>query len=109
VLRYNNTEHPIPFHKATDLGKVPKKFAGGPAPDLEDIFDVSISWMSIAPHQHLHLFQLDDEVVDVSDDEKKNVKDEDEVAADKLIQASKPRFQKVKTTTIKGRKAQNFM
>ena len=52
--------------------------------------------MSIAPHRHLHLFQLDDEVVDVSDDEKKKVKDEDEVAADKLIQASKPKCQKVK-------------
>ncbi|KAG2153508.1 purine nucleotide binding protein [Suillus bovinus] len=91
--KYNSTEHPIPFHKATDLGKVPKKLSGGPAPDLEDVFD------------------LDDEVVDVSDDEKKKVKDEDEVAADKLFQASKPRTQsrKGKTTTVKGKKAQNFM
>ncbi|KAG2121607.1 replication factor RFC1 C terminal domain-containing protein [Suillus clintonianus] len=94
--KYNSTDHPIPFHKATDLGKVPKKLAGGPAPDLEDVFD------------------LDDEVVDASDDEKK-VKDEDEVAADKLFQASKPKTQsqKGKTTTITGKvkskKAQNFM
>ena len=72
------------------LGKVPKNLAGDPVPDLEDVLDVSISWMSIAPHQHIHLFQLDDEVVDVSDDERKKVKDEDEIAADKLIQASKP-------------------
>ncbi|KAG1740228.1 replication factor RFC1 C terminal domain-containing protein [Suillus paluster] len=91
--KYNSMDHPIPFHKATDLGKAPKKLAGGPAPDLEDVFD------------------LDDEVVDVSDDEKKNVRDEDEVAADKLFQASKPKAQsqKAKTTTIKGKKAQNFM
>lgn len=36
-------DHPIAFHKATDLGKAPKKLAGGPAPDLEDVFDVSVS------------------------------------------------------------------
>ncbi|KAG2116771.1 replication factor RFC1 C terminal domain-containing protein [Suillus discolor] len=90
---YNSTDHPIPFHKARDLRKVPKKLLGGPAPDLEDVFD------------------LDDEVVDVSDDEKKKVKDEDEVAADKLFQTSKPKTQsrKGKTTTVKGKKAQNFM
>ncbi|KAG1861651.1 replication factor RFC1 C terminal domain-containing protein [Suillus subluteus] len=89
--KYNSTDHPIPFHKATDLGKAPKKLLGGPAPDLEDVFD------------------LDDEVVDVSDDEKKKVKDEDEVAADKLFQASKPKTQKAKTRTVKGKKVQNFM
>ena len=50
---------------------------------------------------------MDDEV-DVSNDEKKKVKDEDEVAADKLIQASKPKFQKVKTTTIKERRLRNL-
>jgi len=33
---YNSTGHPIPPHKATDLGKIPKKLAGGPAPDLEE-------------------------------------------------------------------------
>ncbi|KAJ8591861.1 DNA replication factor C, large subunit [Rhizopogon salebrosus TDB-379] len=54
--KYNSMDHPIPFHKATDLGKVPKKLGGGPAPDLEDVFD------------------LDDEV-DISDDENKKVKD----------------------------------
>lgn len=91
--KYNSMDHPIPFHKATDLGKVPKKLSGGPAPDQEDVFE------------------LDDEVVDVSDDEKKKLKDEDEVAADKLFQASKPKTQsqKSKTTTVKRKKAQNFM
>ncbi|KAJ7699640.1 DNA replication factor C, large subunit [Mycena rosella] len=39
--KYNAAQHPIPFYKATDLGKVPKKLAGGPAPDIEDAFDVS--------------------------------------------------------------------
>lgn len=33
-------EHPIPFHKAQDLGKVPKKLAGGPAPDIEEAYEV---------------------------------------------------------------------
>ena len=37
-FRYNSSEHPIPFHKAQDLGKVPKKLAGGPAPDLEEAY-----------------------------------------------------------------------
>jgi hypothetical protein len=32
-------EHPIPFHKATDLGKV-KKLASQNAPDLDDAFEV---------------------------------------------------------------------
>ena len=38
--RYNSTEHPIAFHKALDLGKAPKKLAGGPAPDLEEAYEV---------------------------------------------------------------------
>ena len=40
--KYNSQDHPIPFHKAQDLGKVPKKLAGGPAPDLEEAFDVRL-------------------------------------------------------------------
>jgi replication factor C subunit 1 len=39
--KYNATEHPIPFHKATDLSKV-KKLAKETAPDLEDAFDVCL-------------------------------------------------------------------
>ena len=41
--RYNATEHPIPFHKAQDLGKIPKKLAGGPAPDLEEAYVRTLS------------------------------------------------------------------
>lgn len=38
TLRYNSTDHPIAFHKAQEF-KI-QKLAGGPAPDLEDVFDV---------------------------------------------------------------------
>ncbi|KIJ58854.1 hypothetical protein HYDPIDRAFT_163015 [Hydnomerulius pinastri MD-312] len=74
--KYNASEHPIPFHKATDLGKAPKKLAGGPAPDLEEAFDV------------------DDDIPDASDDEKNKV-DDDDISGDKLIQATKPKKGKV--------------
>ena len=40
--KYNSREHPIPFHRAQDLGKVPKALAAaGPLPDLEEALDVS--------------------------------------------------------------------
>ena len=39
--RYNSREHPVPFHKAQDLGKLPKKLTAEPAPDLEEAYDVS--------------------------------------------------------------------
>jgi len=39
--RYNSRVHPVPFHKAQDLGKVPKKLAAETAPDLEEAYDVS--------------------------------------------------------------------
>lgn len=39
--RYNSKDHPVPFHKAQDLGKLPKKLAAEPAPDLEEAYDVS--------------------------------------------------------------------
>jgi hypothetical protein len=50
---------------------------------------------------------LDDEVVDISDDEKK-VKAEDDVAADKLIQPTKPKARKAKAITVKENN-KNFM
>lgn len=37
--RYNASEHPIPFHKATDLGTKVKKIAKGEMPDQEDVLD----------------------------------------------------------------------
>ena len=40
--RYNSSkDHPVPFHKAQDLGKLPKQIAAEPAPDLEEAYDVS--------------------------------------------------------------------
>ena len=45
--KYNSRDHPIPFHKAQDLGKIPKKLPGGPAPDLEEAFDVSTVLVNI--------------------------------------------------------------
>ncbi|KAJ7584883.1 purine nucleotide binding protein [Mycena floridula] len=67
--KYNATEHPIAFHKAQDLGKAPKKLAAGPAPDIEDAFE------------------MEDDVAD-SDDEKPS-KNVDDIKDDKLIQAPK--------------------
>ena len=43
-VRYNASEHPIAFYKAMDLGKAAKKLSGGPAPDLEEAFDVRVSF-----------------------------------------------------------------
>ncbi|KAF9457260.1 replication factor RFC1 C terminal domain-containing protein [Collybia nuda] len=79
--KYNASEHPIPFHKAQDLGKVPKKLAAGPAPDLEEAFD------------------MDDVVDDVSDDEKQ--KKTDDIANDKLIKAAKKSKAKAKAKAPK--------
>ena len=45
--KYNSSDHPIPFHKAQDLGKIPKKLPGGPAPDLEEAFDVSTALVNL--------------------------------------------------------------
>ncbi|KAJ7123060.1 replication factor RFC1 C terminal domain-containing protein [Mycena epipterygia] len=69
--KYNSSEHPIPFYKASDLGKAPKKLGGGPAPDIEDAFD------------------MDDAVEDASDDDKGKDADADDFSKNKLIKASK--------------------
>ncbi|KAI0054114.1 DNA replication factor C large subunit [Auriscalpium vulgare] len=64
--KYNASEHPVPFHKAQDLGKIPKKLAGGPAPDLEEAFEA------------------EDEGMEDADDDKKSV-DPDDIKNDKLV------------------------
>ncbi|KAH7927047.1 DNA replication factor C, large subunit, partial [Leucogyrophana mollusca] len=81
--KYNSTEHPIPFHKAQDLGKAPKKLAGGPAPDLEEAFD------------------FDEEVLDASDDEKKVA--DDDLDGDKLIMKPKKKGKTVTQPKGKGK------
>ena len=40
-LRYKSRDHPVPFHKGQDLGKLPKKLAAEQAPDLEEAYEVS--------------------------------------------------------------------
>ncbi|KAL4067185.1 replication factor RFC1 C terminal domain-containing protein [Scleroderma yunnanense] len=62
--RYNASEHPIAFHRAVDLGKIPRKLGGGAAPDLEEAYDV------------------DDEI---DDDETKKPDNDEDVGGDKLI------------------------
>ncbi|KAJ7768179.1 replication factor RFC1 C terminal domain-containing protein [Mycena olivaceomarginata] len=76
--KYNGSEHPIPFYKASDLGKAPKKLGGGPAPDIEDAFE------------------FDEPVDDVSDDDKK---DADDISKDKLIKAPKKKAAPKKAAT----------
>lgn len=76
MCRYKSSEHPIPFHKAQDLGKIPKKLAGGPAPDIEDAFEV------------------DDDVEDEEPSEDEKDDEKDDVKHDKLIKA--PKQKKVK-------------
>ncbi|KAI0254199.1 replication factor RFC1 C terminal domain-containing protein [Lactifluus subvellereus] len=78
--KYNARDHPIPFHKAQDLGKAPKKLAGGPAPDLEEAFDV-------------------DDAVEDADDEKKG-DDPDDIKHDRLIQEASG---KKKAANTKGK------
>ncbi|KAI9448378.1 replication factor RFC1 C terminal domain-containing protein [Lactarius indigo] len=83
--RYNSQDHPIPFHKAQDVGKVPKKLAGGPAPDLEEAFDV------------------DDTLEDADDDKKGD--DPDDIKHDKLIQEAKGKKKLAATKGMGARKA----
>lgn len=96
LFRYNASEHPIPFHRAQDLGKIPKKLAGGPAPDLEEAyvrnsFLLKLSYSSFALALILSK-QVDDVIDDASEDEAKE-KDSDDVTKDSLI----------KSTTKKGK------
>jgi replication factor C subunit 1 len=87
-------EHPIAFHRAMDLGKAPKKLAGGPAPDVEEAFEVdyflSHILRSVSDSILSHKF---DEVVEDSDDEasgsKKNASKEDDLKNDKLLAVAK--------------------
>ncbi|KAI0352482.1 DNA replication factor C, large subunit [Trametes cingulata] len=69
--KYNSRDHPIAFHRAELLGKVPKKLAAaGPAPDLEEAFDV------------------EDEIVEEAEEEEKEDTD-DAPEKDSLIKAAK--------------------
>ncbi|KLO13842.1 DNA replication factor C, large subunit [Schizopora paradoxa] len=83
--KYNAGEHPVPFHKAQEFGKAPKKLSGGPAPDLEDIFD------------------LEDDVeeeVDVKDDE-----GSDDLSKDSLIKEAKGKGKGKKAVTAPAKES----
>jgi replication factor C subunit 1 len=99
--RYNSSDHPIPFHKAQDLGKVPKKLAADSVPDLEEAFDVSLSPLSLDDVDPIHLLsQLDEAVDEVSDEDEKSARNADDVGNDKLIKAPKKKAA-VKSTKAK--------
>ncbi|KAF9793271.1 replication factor RFC1 C terminal domain-containing protein, partial [Thelephora terrestris] len=81
--KYNSREHPVPFHKGQDLGKLPKKLAAEPAPDLEEAYD------------------NDDDIPDDDDDDKK--KQVDELAGDKLIKTGKPKASTATKSSAKSK------
>jgi replication factor C subunit 1 len=90
LCRYNSTEHPVPFHKAQEFGKAPKKLAAEPAPDLEDVFD------------------LDEEVEEDPADAKKAGADDDadDISKDSLIKAGGKGKGKAKNGAASGTGAQ---
>jgi replication factor C subunit 1 len=108
--KYNQAEHPIPFYKAQELGKAPKKIANaGPAPDIEDAYEVGPILMTDAFVLTLP-YQMD-ELDDASDGEeevkkKAGTKEEELIGGDKLIKAPKASKAKAKpkeTAAGKGR------
>lgn len=78
--KYNASEHPVPFYKALDLGKAPKKLSGAPAPDLEEAF-------------------VDDIAEDDEDETKPGEEISDDIAGNKLIRPPK----KKAAPTAKGK------
>ncbi|PCH41743.1 DNA replication factor C large subunit [Wolfiporia cocos MD-104 SS10] len=81
--KYNSKDHPIPFHKATDLGKVPKKIAAaGPIPDLEEAMDI------------------DEETEEFAEAEEES---DDDISKDSLIKAPKAKPGAKSSATTKGK------
>lgn len=84
--KYNSTDHPIPFHKATDIAQS-KKMPAAEKPDLEEAFEVEID-------------------PEPEEEEKKPKKGEDDnTIKDKLVKAKKPKAAagaKGKTAAGKG-------
>jgi replication factor C subunit 1 len=80
--RYNSSEHPIAFHKASELGlKTTKKIAKGEVPDVEEAID------------------LDDEA---GDEEPEQPVDDDDISKDKLIKGTTGKG-KAKATKAAGK------
>lgn len=93
-------DHPIAFHKSTDLGKVPKKLAAAPIPDLEEAFDVC----SISDPLVLLKKLTDDSQLDEPEDEKEDKKPKDPtgIADDKLLMVGGKSKAKTKSS-VKGK------
>ncbi|KAG8986678.1 hypothetical protein FRB90_003852 [Tulasnella sp. 427] len=70
--KYNTTDHPVAFHKATLFGTKAKTIAAGPAPDVEDAYDVEDETLAVEAEEN--------------DDE-----DNEDISKDKLIKESKPK------------------
>jgi len=71
--KYNAADHPIAFHRGTDLGPI-KKISAKDVPDIEEAFDV------------------DDTIEDDEDEVPKKTK-KSEIALDSLIREKKPKGQ----------------
>jgi replication factor C subunit 1 len=81
--KYNGTDHPIPFHKGTDIATSKRVARDTERPDLEEAFEV--------------------EVEEADDEEKKPKKGEDEdTIKDKLVKAKKPKATKAATAKAKA-------
>lgn len=72
--KYNTLDHPIPFHKATDIGPLKRMGAAQEKPDLEEAFEVE---------------------PDIEDEEEKKPKlkagEDENTIKDKLVKAKKPK------------------
>ena len=86
------------------MGKAPKKIAGGPTPDLEEAYEVrSPCGPCLVDLTVLMFFQVDEIAEDMSEEDEKKEKNQDDLSGDKLIQASK----KKKVTNTASDKAKN--
>ena len=101
-LRYNSSEHPLPFHKATIFG-APKKMAAGPAPDLEEAFDVRYKISD--PWAFLTQPFVQAEEVEEDDKDKNDDEANDDVTKDKLIKQSKTKKAKAPAKSKKGKES----
>lgn len=83
--KYNSTDHPIPFHKATEIA-LSKKLPQAEKPDLEEAFEV----------------EVEPELEDGDDDGKKKLKkgEDENTIKDKLVKAKKP---KTTAAAVKGK------
>jgi replication factor C subunit 1 len=102
AIRYNSSEHPVAFHRGTDLGAPIKKIAARDAPDVEEAFDVRPLTLPVC----LSLWtrsQLEDEILDDEEDIKPKAKDKG--INDKLVKEKKPKATKAKEQAEKKTKA----